>query len=175
MKKLFAMTLCLMMGVSLFGCKEETDGPSVNKTYRIPKNGVCVVGTDIDAEDITEFYYTVDAPLAVSFYQRYRFYTEDGKHLFFHETREGGSWPMDESYTTKSGTVELSEQDWNAFFEILKNGTVRAREEDLSTGGSGPWLYLYWKGDQGKYQEFTFADYGSRLSFEAYCEALADR
>ena len=51
------------------------------------------VGAEIGAGDITDFYYTVDASTYPPHYQRWRFYTEDGKRFFYHETREGGGWP----------------------------------------------------------------------------------
>ncbi len=54
------------------------------------------VGTDIEAEDITDFYYTVSTSTATPFFLRYRFCAEDGKKTFYHETREGGGWPQTE-------------------------------------------------------------------------------
>ena len=131
------------------------------------------VGKDFPLEDITEFYYTVSTSTNPPHYQRYRFYTEDGRYMFYHETREGGGWPQTEKDITASGTVVLSEEQWNQFLNSVKNGTVKAREESLDDGDSGPWLYLYWKGDMSKYQEFSFLSYGDLLSFETMCEELA--
>ena len=73
-------------------------------------SGDMTVGSDIPFEDITDFYYTYDASTAPPHYQRYRLYVEDGKHYFYHETREGGGWPQTEEEITCSGTVELTEE-----------------------------------------------------------------
>ena len=96
--------------------------------------------------------------------------------MFFHETRqvEDGYGPATEKDTVKSGTIELSDEQWEEFFDFLKEGTVRKREESLEDGDSGPWFYLYWKGDRSEYQEFSFASYEKRLAFEAFCEQLAE-
>ena len=133
-----------------------------------------VVGTDIAFEDITEFYYTYESSTALPEYQRYRFYVEDGKRLFYHETREGGGFPLTEEDITVSGTVALSEASWAAFCACVEGGTVRKREESLDDGDAGPWLYLYWNGDLSVYQEFSFASWGARADFEALCAALRD-
>ena len=60
------------------------------------------VGDEISAGDITEFYYTYDRIGYNAFYQRYRFYTENGKHLFSHETRrteDDYGWNTEEDVT----------------------------------------------------------------------------
>ena len=46
------------------------------------------------------------------------------------------------------------------------------QNQESETGGSGPWLYLYWKGDGGKYQEFSFLTVNEKNSFEEFCEEL---
>ena len=132
-----------------------------------------VVGTDIGMEDIQDFYYTIDAPLAVSVYQRYRFYAEDGQKLFFHETREGGAWPLTEEHTVASGTVALTDAEWEAFCECLRGGSLKRRGDDIVDGDSGPWTYLYWTGDEGEIQEFSFASPERQGEFEALCSRLA--
>ena len=131
-----------------------------------------VVGKDIAKEDILQFYYTYDSSTYPPEFQRYRFYTEGGKLLFYHEKREGDHWPVAESDATVTGTKELSETEWDEMFSLLCGGTVRAREEHLESGGRGPWLFLYWKNDRGKIQEFTFASYEKQREFEAFCVAL---
>ncbi|MBQ2031659.1 MAG: hypothetical protein II483_05600, partial [Lachnospiraceae bacterium] len=131
-----------------------------------------VVGKDIAKEDILQFYYTYDSSTYPPEFQRYRFYTEGGKLLFYHEKREGDHWPLAESDATVTGTRELSAAEWDTMFSLLCGGTVRAREEHLESGGRGPWLFLYWKGDRGKIQEFTFASYEKQREFEAFCVAL---
>jgi len=55
----------------------------------------------------------------------------------------------------------------------VKGGKVEKRKEHLESGGSGPWLYLYWKGDKAKIQEFSFANLGKKTSFEEFCVKLA--
>ncbi|MBO4686022.1 MAG: hypothetical protein J5628_05150 [Lachnospiraceae bacterium] len=131
-----------------------------------------VVGKDIAKEDILQFYFTYDSSTYPPEFQRYRFYTEGGKLLFYHEKREGDHWPLSESDATVTGTRELSAAEWDTMFSFLCGGTARAREEHLESGGRGPWLFLYWKGDRGKIQEFTFASYEKQREFEAFCVAL---
>ena len=133
-----------------------------------------IVGKDIKKEDISEFYFTYDASTYPPYFQRYRFYTEDGKCFFYHEKREGDHWPLLESDIAISGKKELSEEEWNRFFDLLKDGKVEKRTESVEDGDSGPWLYLYWKKDRGKYQEFSFASYGKQKEFEGYCKELAE-
>ena len=174
MKKFLAFAVCLMTAFSFFGCRGKTVPGSNGKTYRIPKDGICVVGKDIVLEDITEFYFTISTSTCPAYYQRYRFYTENGKYRMFHETRRGEAWPLTEEYTTQSGTVKLTDEQWNEFYEFLKDGKVTARSENLEDGASGPWMYLYWPGDAGDYQEFSFAQPGRKLSFEEFCESLRD-
>ena len=132
-----------------------------------------IVGTDIDYDAVGDFYYTYETSTFPPEYQRYRFYVEDGKRWFFHERREGERFPLEEADITATGTLELTDDQWARFCECVEGGTVKAREELLEDGASGPWLYLYWDGDEGRYQEFAFASYGALLDFEAFCEELA--
>lgn len=134
-----------------------------------------MVGTDILTEDISEFYYTYDHINYNAYYQRYRFYTEDGKKMFFHETRERKNdyGPATEADTTMTGCFELTEADWEAFFGLLKGGTVIKRTESTETGNAGPWMYLYWKNDEGEYQEYSFSSKSALESFKAFCAELA--
>ncbi len=131
------------------------------------------VGKDIAEKDITDFCYTFDVPLEVSEYQRYRFWLEDGKKLFFHETRRGGSWPLTEEYTVKSGTVALTDEEWAAFLSCLQDGMADAPDPEPVDGDSGPWMQLYWTGDEGRYREFSFASREKRAAFEYLCARLA--
>lgn len=130
------------------------------------------VGKQIKAEDITEFYYTEDSSTDPPFFQRYVVRVQDGKHLFYHEKREGDHWPLYEEDITVSGTLEMSDEQWDRFFGLIEGSTVKNREEVIEDGGSGPWLFLYWNGDKGKFQEFTFQSYGKLLEYEAFCEEL---
>ena len=134
--------------------------------------GKKTVGKDIRIDDITEFYWTYASSTFPPEYQRYYFHTEDGKYWFYHETREGERFPLQEEDITVSGTLELSEAEWNTFFAYLENGTVRAREENTDSGDAGPWTYLYWKNDKGDIQQFSFESYEKASSFEAFCKEL---
>ena len=131
-----------------------------------------VVGVDIAAEDITEFFYTYSSSTYPPDYQRYRLYKENGIYKFYHEKREGQDWPLTEAHITISGSVELSEEEWKEFLSCINGGKVKERNQESETGGSGPWLYLYWKGDGGKYQEFSFLTVNEKNSFEEFCEEL---
>lgn len=135
-------------------------------------NGKKIVGKNISIGDVTEFYYTYSTSTFPPDYQRYRFYVEDGKYFFYHEKREGEHWPLRETDKTVFGTVELSEAEWSTFFDYLKGGVVKKRTESTECGSSGPWLYLYWKGDRSKYQEFSFESFDKKISFEEFCIKL---
>ncbi len=132
------------------------------------------VGKAVQLKDVTEFYYTLSTSTNPPHYQRYRFYASEGKYYFYHEKREGDHWPLREEDITLSGTKELTEAQWSAFFDCLRGGTVRRRQESADAGGRGPWLYLYWRGDWGKIQEFSFADLKARYAFETMCLALTE-
>ena len=130
-------------------------------------------GAEITPEEITDFYYTFSTSTDPPFFLRYRFYVEDGKKLFSHETREGGGWPQTEEDIAVSGTAELTEADWAAFFACICDGEVATRSDKMLDGDSGPWLYLYWTGDEGQQQEFSFASLEKRFEFEELCSRLA--
>ena len=130
------------------------------------------VGMDIAMSDVTDFYYTYSTSTNPPYYQRYRFYVDGQQRMFYHETREGGGWPQTEKDITASGTMRLGDEEWSEFFECVKGGTVQDRREHVEAGGAGPWLFLYWKGDRAKCQEFSFASPGARSAFEALCKRL---
>ncbi len=132
-----------------------------------------IVGTEITAEDITEFYYTYSTSTDAPFLLRYRFYAEDGKKFLYHETRDGGGWPQTEEDIAVSGTVELTEADWAELFACLCDGKVNPPGDDILDGDDGPWMDLYWTGDAGQDQEFTFASLEKRAAFEELCSRLA--
>lgn len=160
--KRFAITLlCLLLALPILGCGQL-------------KNGAYTVGADVKPEDVTEFYYTVATSTFPPHYQRYRFYKEDGAYKFFHETREGDHFPLTEADATVSETVVLTETQWNAFLACIDGGSVAAREEQTDAGDSGPWLYLYWTGDRGSIQAFSFASYDAKLQFESLAESLCE-
>ena len=133
-----------------------------------------IVGKDFQIEDITDFYYTEENINYGAYYQRYRFYVEDGKHIFFHETRERRNdyGPCTEDDTTLIGTIELTDDQWSQFTDLVSGGTVKAREDSAETGGTGPWLYLYWTNDKGKYQQFSFDSYDKEAKFEELCLSI---
>ena len=137
-------------------------------------NGKKIVGKNISIGDVKEFYYTYSTSTFPPDYQRYRFYVDDGKYFFYHEKREGDHWPLRETDKTVFGTVELSEAEWATFFDYLKGGVVKKRTESTECGSSGPWLYLYWKGDHSKYQEFSFESFDKKTSFEKFCIKLKE-
>ena len=155
MKKIITAIMAVLSVFSLTGCA-----------------GVKTVGTDVKIGDVTEFYYTLSTSTNPPVFQRYRFFTENGRYYFYHESRAGDHWPLTEEDITVNGTVELTEEQWNQFFDLLKNGTVEKRKENLDSGDSGPWLYLYWKKDKGDIQEFTFESLGKRAEFVEFCEKL---
>ena len=131
------------------------------------------VGKHIAPEEITEFFYTEASSTYPASYQRYRLYTEEGEHCFYHETREGHRWPLTEADITRSGSVQLTEAEWAAFLDCLEGGSVRKRGESAESGASAPALYLYWRGDRSKYQQFSFASADKLRTFEALCAELA--
>ena len=144
----------------------------------IPKliagKGTLRVENTIASDGINEFYYTLATSSYPPQYQRYRFYRQDGKFFFYHEKREGRSWPLREEHITVSGTVELSQTEWNEFYDLIKNGKVKNRKSNTASGGSSVDLYLYWDGDCSKYQQFDFGSINERTSFEELCCRLAD-
>ena len=130
------------------------------------------VGTDVALSDVTDFYYTYSTSTDPPHYQRYRFFIDGGQRMFYHETREGGGWPQTEKDITARGSRALSEAEWAEFFGCVKGGIVEDRREHLDSGGAGPWLFLYWKGDRGKCQEFSFSSPAARFAFEDLCARL---
>ena len=175
MKRTLAALTAILLTFA-FAMAEPAPAPALSSYFirtEAPGQPWIAAGKQIAPEDITDFYYTVDASTDPPHYQRYRFYTEDGAYWFCHETREGGGWPQTEADITASGLMQLSEDEWNAFFTLIAGGEVRNREEDLNDGDSGPWTFMYWNGDQGTMQEYSFISYEARLNFEAFCEALA--
>lgn len=141
---------------------------------KIGKHGL-VIGKDIHPAKFREFYYTVSSTTDPPKFQRYRFYIANGKPAFYHEKREGKKVFLTERDITVSGTIPLAAADWEKFWSLLAGGTVSDRVELETTGGSGPWLYLYWDGDKGKKQVYEFPDSGALLAFENFCLDLKAR
>ena len=131
-----------------------------------------VVGKSLDPAKITEFWYTYDSSTDPPAWQRYRFFTEDGTRWFYRETRAGDHWPLTEADISEQETLELSEEEWEQFLSFTEGGVVRKREDAGEDGDAGPWLFLYWDGDQSMYQAFTFADPEGLPGFEEFCRTL---
>lgn len=134
-----------------------------------------IVGKDIALKEIQDFYYTIDASTNPPKFQRYRFTNKAGKYFFYHEKREGDIWPLKEKHITVSGTVELNASQWQEFASYVKDGKVTKRTDKATTGGKGPWLFLYWTKDKGTYQVYDFANYGQRQGFEKLCLQLKEK
>ena len=152
-----AITACLAF--SCIGCAKGAVGAKV-------------VGKKITEDKFKEFYYTYAATTYPPEFQRYRFYKEDGKAFFYHEKREGDKVFLTEEDITLCGTKELSKDEWATFWNFIDGGSVKNRTESTESGGSGPWLYLYWDGDKDVCQEFSFKEYETIYEFEEFCKGL---
>ena len=158
--------------IDTFGTREDAEKMATNPFIL---KGKMIVGDDIALNEIKEFYYTYENINYDACYLRYQFYNENSKHMFFFEKRERPNdyGPATEKDTTAKGTIELTDEQWSEFCEFVKGGIVKKRGDNADSGGSGPWLYLYWKGDKDKYQEFTFESVSKELEFEDYCSELS--
>lgn len=131
---------------------------------------------DIYLEEITDFYYTAANAENSSGYLCYRFYVKDGSYLFSFDKRDAnGNYAAAEGESgSGAGNVSLDTEERLAFFKLIQNGNVKARDESSENGGSGPWMYLYTE----KYPDglvFHFASATEQTAFEAYCAELAAR
>jgi lipoprotein len=131
---------------------------------------------DIYLEEITDFYYTAANAENNSGYLRYRFYVKDGSYFFSFDKRDAnGNYAAAEGESgSGAGNVSLGTEERLAFFKLIQNGNVKARDESSENGGSGPWMYLYTE----KYPDglvFHFASATEQTAFEAYCAELAAR
>ena len=132
-------------------------------------------GQEIPTEDVTDFFYTYDWIGYNAEYQRYRFFAEDEKKYFFHESRgtEGDyGWNTEENILS-SGTKELSAEEWAAFCAFLEGGSTAPRNEDPVDGDSGPWMFIYLNGGDPEGLEFRFASAAVQAEFIRFCEQLA--
>ena len=176
MKKIAIAVVCLSALGMLAGCARLPFGKS-EKDGKEPSNATMTVGEDITEEDINEFFYTIENINYDAYYLRYRFYVEDGKHMFFFEERRRPDdyGPATEEDTVAKSEFELSDKEWSKFYEIISGGEVSKRDENPETGDSGPWTYLYWSGDEDKYQEFSFKSKIKGRDFEKLCERLVKK
>ena len=131
-----------------------------------------IVGKNISIEDINEFYYTYSTSTNPAEYQRYHFYKQDNNYYFFHDYRTGSAFPLSEKYRVRSDRINIDEDKWKQLYSLLEDGIVTSRKENIESGSSGPWLYLYWKSDKNKYQEFSFKSYEKLKEFEEFCKSM---
>ncbi len=131
-----------------------------------------IVGKDFSFQHLREFYYTLSGSTFPPYYQRYHFYIKDGLWWMDHEKREGEHWPLLAEDATIKGSIQLNPAQQEVFWQLLQNGQVIRRQEHLESGNSGPWLFLYWEGDENDIQEFTFRNSQALTEFEAFCEKL---
>ena len=180
MSKRWALTATgILIAFIMAGCAAS---PTAKETKEVkdvkesPQNTM-TVNKDITEEQIKEFYYTIENINYDAYYLRYKFYTEEGKHMFFFEERERPDdyGPTSEEDTIAKTQFELSDNEWSDFYETISGGEVRARNEDPVDGDSGPWTYLYWSGDEDKYQEYSFKSSQNRADFEKLCESLVKK
>ncbi len=163
MKKKTLITMMLLPAIFLFGCSGTGE------------KGGSIKIDGIKAEDINEFYYTYENINFNACYQRYLFHVVDGKHMFFHDKRENPGeygW-LSEEYSVRKGDFELTDEEWQTFLEIIKDGKVVKRQENLECGGSGPWMFIY-AGNDTKGKEYYFQPSDQVLVFEEFCEKLAE-
>ena len=175
MKKILIIVTAVLAASILTGCSATSKTDQVNDPD--DKGEIMIVGKDINEEDISEFYYTIENINYDAYYLRYEFYIEDGKHMFFFEERKR---PDDYGPTTEEDTVakcefELSDKEWSRFYETISDGEVTARDEDPETGDEGPWTYLYWSGDEGDCQQYSFKSEKNRAAFEKLCERIVKK
>ena len=155
--------------------KEESQKEDGGSESKEDKKDRFIVGKGIEEDDIEYFYLTYDSSAYPPYFQRYVLYIEDGKHMFHQEKREGDVWPLTEDYITVEGTFELSDEQWDECFELLKGGKVKKRPDDVAdSGDSGPFLFLYWSGDKDKYQVFSFESYQKQKEYEELCIELSE-
>lgn len=166
MKKVIVV-LCVLSLV-LCGCRKKEETEVNSDTSRIE-------GTKVGMKDISDFYYTYENINYNAFYQRYRFYTEEGKHFFFHETRERKDdyGPCEKADATKKGEFELNDEQWSAFYGLIKDGKANKRNDLAEDGDSGPWMFIYSEKLVKEGYEYHFASYDARCRFEDFCASLA--
>lgn len=172
------MLFTILFFVMLSGCGMSIGYDSENASRSDENNkGSIIVGEDIKEDDIGEFYYTIENINLDAYYIRYKFYTDDGKHMFFFEERQR---PDDYGPTTEEDTIaktefEISDKVWLSFYDTITGGTVCERDDDPEDGDSGPWTYLYWSGDRDKYQKYSFGSQSGRKEFEQLCGKLVEK
>ena len=125
------------------------------KEAEYPKDKT-VVGRDILAEDITDFSFTYEESDSLT-YQIYRFYMEEGKYIFFHERKEND--------TISTGTIELTQEQWNSFFSWIKGGTIERYEVPGYT------ISISWNDNED--HPYSFPSFGAITAFQMKSYNLA--
>ncbi len=164
---LIALSAVVIIAVAAFSAISHSAETANDKGGR-----EMIVGKNVSLGDVTEFYYTYSSSSNPPDYKRYHFYVSGDSYMFYYEKREGDHWPLKESDITASKTMELSEEEWARFTSLIEGGKVKKRSDNAEAGDAGPWLYLYWQGDRGKYQEFAFESYTRLAEFEQLCSSL---
>lgn len=159
MLKYIGAAVVLISTIYVLGCDENN--MFSKKEY--------IVGKDIVVKDIKDFYYTIDASTNPPEFQRYQFTNKSGKYFFYHEKREGNTWPLTEKHIMTAGSLELKAEQWAEFYACVDKGKVTKRQDDANSGGRGPWLFLYWTNDKKIYQVFNFASLEQKQKFENFC------
>ena len=134
-----------------------------------------IVGDSISKEQIGEFFYTYSTSANPPEYQRYHFYKDNNKLYFYHEKREGEEWPLTEKNITESGTVELTNKEWDTLFDYLLGGKVERRAKNETSDSGGVDLYLYWDNDRDINQQFSFLTSDTQKRFEDFCMSLSSK
>lgn len=146
-------------------------------TVNIVNSRPKIVGKNIAHEEINEFYYTISTLKEPPYFLRYHFYNDEGKHMYTYEYREGETrddLPLTEEDITEQITVELTDQQWSELMNLIDGGEAMKRGTDTSTGGDGPWTYIYWNGDKSLYQEYYFENRDKLSAFEDFCKELKE-
>lgn len=133
-----------------------------------------IIGYKVRASMVYDFYYTEESINFNASYLRYRFYKEDDRYYFFYDIRkrENEYGPATEEDRIAFGTVELDYYQWLDFIDLIAHGEVEKRKESTETGDRGPWTYLYWDGDKGSVQQYSFESYEKQQQFVQFCEEL---
>lgn len=122
-----------------------------------------------------DFYFTYASTTAPPMFRRYRIFVDGERRSFYHEKREGDNVFLKEDDITISGTIELTDEEWQKFWAVIEDGVVSERTEDTRTGGAGPWLFIYWDGDGGTKQVLDLAEPDAAMELEKLCEELKER
>lgn len=162
--------LAVVLGVVGFACM----GVAVFLGISAHNNKTLVVGKTLDVSEISEFYLTRSATTNPPYFQRYVFRDVEGKKELYHEKREGDKVFLGPEDATVTGTIPMTDEEWNEFLSLIEGGTVSVPEEDYGTGGSRPYMTLYRKNqaENDNVREFSGRESGLALEIEALAERL---